>query len=141
MQDEVLADTFASLLIVRWDSDSNLLTFANAGHPRPVHSAAGGATIVEASDLILGLDANAEFHDSQIQLAPGDAFVAYTDGLMEQRLASGDMVGERGVVSLVAAARMEGTPIESMLQRILQESRDAEFTDDVLVFWLQRLAS
>lgn len=141
MQDEVMADTFASLLLVRWDVESHTITYANAGHPRPVHSTASGASVIEASDLILGLDTNAQFHDAQIQLAPGDAFVAYTDGIMEQRLASGDMVGERGIVSLVASTRTDSAPIDAMLKRILRESRESEFTDDVLVFWLQRMAA
>ena len=138
MHDEVMADTFASLLLVKWDANAHTVTFATAGHPRPVHCSSAGATIVEASDLILGLDANAQFHDSTIKLEPGDAFVAYTDGILEQRLRSGEMVGERGVVQLVRAVCDDERPIDSMMQRILAESSDDDFTDDVLVLWLQR---
>ena len=139
VQDEVLADTYASLLIVRWDVASHTLMYANAGHPRPVHSGDHGTTVVEHSDLILGLDANAEFNDTKLDMAVGDAFVAYTDGIMEQRLTSGDMVGEVGVVRMVGLVRNEDRPIQTMLRRILQESNEAQFTDDVLVFWLQRM--
>lgn len=141
MQDDVLADTFASLLIVKWDVEAHTIVLANAGHPRPVHTTAAGAAVIEASDLILGLDADAEFHDTRIDIARGDSFVAYTDGIMEQRLANGNMVGEKGVVHCVAATRNDSRPIDSMLKQILGESEEDQFTDDVLVFWLQRLAT
>lgn len=139
MQDEVLADTFASMLLVRWDVAAHRITCANAGHPRPVLSTGSRSAVVDASDLILGLDADALFHDIELDLDPGDAFVAYTDGIMEQRLANGEMVGESGVVKTVAAARTEASqPIQKMLDRILADSDDADFSDDVLVLWLQR---
>lgn len=138
MQDEVMADTFASLLLVKWDAGAHTITFSNAGHPRPVHSSRERSQVIEDSDLILGLDANAEFRNTTIQLAPGDSFVAYTDGIIEQRLKSGDMVGERGVVQMVASVQSNEKPIESMLARVLDESAEDDFADDVLVLWLQR---
>jgi phosphoserine phosphatase RsbU/P len=35
MQDEVMEETFASLLLMKWEPAKNLVTYANAGHCRP----------------------------------------------------------------------------------------------------------
>ena len=95
---EIWEETFASLLLMRWEPEKNLITYANAGHCRPVLVTASGANIVEESDMILGLDSEAQFTDSTLLLPPGSALVTYTDGLMEQRLRNGEMVGEKGIL-------------------------------------------
>ena len=138
MQDEVMADTFASLLLLKWDVERHTVTFANAGHPRPIMAKQFGSHVLESSDLILGLDASAQFHDETTHFDEGDALVAYTDGIMEQRLKSGEMVGEAGVLRAATSSRTSARPIETMLSNILDESEEDDFTDDVLVFWLQR---
>ncbi len=138
MQDEVMEDTFASLLLLRWEPAKNTVTYVNAGHCRPVLITPKGASVVSYSDIILGLDLNAEFRDTTIEIPPNSALLAYTDGLMEQKLSSGEMVGEAGIVKVSERAMRQPDPIESMLETILQDSELPEFTDDLLVFWLER---
>ena len=84
MDDPPLEDTFASLLLLRWEPERNLITYANAGHCRPVLIGPRGPEIVTYSDMILGLDEDAEFKDTSIIMQPGSALVSYTDGLLEQ---------------------------------------------------------
>ena len=138
MNDEVLADIFVSLLLLRWDSNTHRVTYANAGHPRPILVRSSGAHVLEESDLILGLDANAQFSDTSVDLDRGEAFVAYTDGIMEERTPSGEMIGEGGVVEAALQAYAEAHPLQTMLASILSASDGYDFTDDVLVLWLQR---
>ncbi len=140
MQDEVMEETFASLLLIRWDVETNEITYANAGHCRPALVTPEKSEIVAYSDIILGLDAEAEFKDNTFVLPPGSALVAYTDGLMEQRLKSGEMMGEEGVMATAAEAFDKPDPIHAMLKNVLSRSEHPEFNDDILVFWLQRNA-
>ena len=138
MQDEVMEETFASLLLMLWEPEKHQITYANAGHCRPVLVKPDGTEMVAYSDIILGLDTEAEFTDTTVPLSPGSAFVTYTDGLIEQRLETGDMAGEQGIMEASAEALGSQAPIDTLLNNILQRSEVPEFEDDILVFWLER---
>jgi serine phosphatase RsbU (regulator of sigma subunit) len=138
MDDPPMEETFASLLLMRFEPSTNQLTYANAGHCRPLLISGKKAKIVEYSDLILGLDRDARFKDETVTLQPGTAIVSYTDGLSEQVLTSGQMAGEEGIMNAAAAAFREDDPVSSLLQDLLQRSESDQFGDDILVFWLER---
>ena len=140
MDDPTMEETFASLLLLRWEPAKNTLTYANAGHCRPLIVRPGQAEVVPYSDIILGLDPSAEFKDTSIELSPQSAFVAYTDGLLEQEMASGEQLGEGGLMDKVTGVYGTPTPIDSLLEGIISESAGPEFADDILVFWLERQA-
>ncbi len=142
MQDAVMEDTFASLLLMRFDVADHRVTICNAGHCRPVLlvGADRSADVVAESDLVLGLTPDAEFQDTVVEMAPGDALFAYTDGLLEQRLASGEMVGEAGLIAAAERARASRRPLDALTLDLLDRSAEPEFVDDVLAYWLQREA-
>jgi CheY-like chemotaxis protein len=139
IQDEVLEETFASLLLMRWDPARHRVTYCNAGHSRPVLLSRAGAGIVEYSDLILGLDPEATFADKAFAIPEGSALFCYTDGLNEQVARGGKPFGEAGVALTAAEALDEAQPIKTLLEAMLTRSEAPRFADDVLVFWLQRL--
>lgn len=138
MQDEFMQETFASLLIMRWEPDRHVLTYANAGHCRPILITPDGPRLVSYSDMVLGLDANTEFKDTQFTLPPRSALITYTDGLIEQQLSEGHMLGEQGVLDYAMQALGNPDPINNVLNRVLSRSETPEFADDILVFWLER---
>lgn len=138
MQDEFMEETFASLLLFEWNTIEHTITYANAGHCRPLLIGGDGADLVSYSDIILGLDTEAEFKDTTLTIPPGGSFVAYTDGLIEQRLQTGEMVGEEGILDFSGAVQGAGEPVDRLLEEILRHSEAPEFGDDILVFWMQR---
>ncbi len=138
LDDEVLEDTFASFLLMHWDPEAHTLTYANAGHCRPVLLTEEGPEIVEHSDLILGLEASASFSDATLDLSPNTALVAYTDGLMELPTTNGDMLGEEGVLEVTADAYGSDAPLEALQDAALDRSNEDDFQDDILIVWLQR---
>ena len=48
------------------------------------------------------------------------------------------MIGEQGVLDLVPEAMDHPEPIDALLNEVLRQSQNAAFTDDILIFWLQR---
>ncbi len=138
IDDPTMEETFASLLLVKWEPAINRITYVNAGHCRPLIVGAETAKVVEYSDLILGLDHNTKFKDTVIELGENMSFIAYTDGLSEQVLENGKMVGEEGVMKAATEVADTEKPIEALLSNILKSSETPEFKDDILVFWLQR---
>lgn len=137
MEDEVMEETFASLILMKWEPAKNELTYANAGHCRPFLISPNGAEVVLHSDLILGLDKNAEFKDSTIKLEPGNALLAYTDGLIEQQTKSGEQLGEKNLGRIAHQVRTCTSPIQGLLNQVLENSEEKIFGDDILVFWMQ----
>ena len=140
MHDAVMEDTFASLLLVRFDAAQHRVTLCNAGHCRPVRIAGGAGRVVADSDLVLGLTPDAEYTDTEVDLASGDVLFAYTDGLLEQRLATGEMVGETGLIDAATRVHHHVRPLDALSDDLLQRSHVTEFADDVLSYWLQRTA-
>ena len=140
-KDEVLEETFASMLIIRWDSNTGDLTYANAGHCRPILVTPKRAGIIEHSEMILGLDPDEAYTDRSFNLPPGAAVIAYTDGLIEQVARNGELFGETGLAAAASRAFASKQPVHALLRTILEESAEPQFGDDVLVLWLQRLAT
>ncbi|HYE94576.1 MAG TPA: SpoIIE family protein phosphatase [Rubricoccaceae bacterium] len=140
INDQVLEETFASLLLLRWEPQHHRVVYCNAGHCRPILVSPAGAGIVEYSDLVLGLDAETPYTDKAFLLPPGGALLAHTDGLTEQVARTGEMFGEVGVAQAASEALRTDQPLRTLLQGMLQRSAEPRFADDVLVFWLQRRA-
>jgi serine phosphatase RsbU (regulator of sigma subunit) len=138
--DEVLEDTFASFLLLRWQPDTHQITYANAGHCPPILATASETTIVDDSNVILGLDPDAAFSESTLTLEPNAALVVFTDGLMEQRTPTGQQLGPEGVRSSVEATYGSDDPVSAFLDAVLERSAGTSFQDDTLVLWLQREA-
>jgi PAS domain S-box-containing protein len=62
------------------------LVVASGGHPPPVLLRVGGdAEVVPCPGTLLGVEADARSFDREIELAPGDTLVLYTDGVTEAR--------------------------------------------------------
>lgn len=141
IQDQVLEETFASLLLLRWEPATHRVTYCNAGHCRPVLVGPQGSGIVEYSDLILGLDPHTVYEDKAFVIPPGNALLCYTDGLNEQVMRNGQQFNETGVALTAGAALNDERPIKGLLESMLARSAEKHFADDILVFWLQRLAA
>jgi serine phosphatase RsbU (regulator of sigma subunit) len=139
IRDQLLEETFASLLLMRWEPESHRVTYCNAGHCRPIVVSPSGAGIVEPGDLILGLDSGSTYTDRVFTIPQGGALICYTDGLNEQVASSGEQFGEEGVAHAAASALGAPQPIEALLGRMLAGSAQHRWVDDVLVFWLQRI--
>ena len=138
IQDKVLEETFASLLLMRWEPQNHRVVYCNAGHCRPILVGPHGPGTVDHSDLILGLDLGSEYTDSVVEVPPNSALLFYTDGLNEQVAKNGAMFGEGGVALGAQEALFDPDPVQSLLTWMLHQSHVPEFADDVLAFWLQR---
>ena len=130
-----LVTTFLALL----DVTTGEARLASAGHPPPVHLAAGGATALIAMKFGPPLGAAERVYpEGRLRLAPGDALVLYTDGVTEARR-RGELFGEDRLVRTLAAAA------DRRPQVLVDAVRDAvaafadRLTDDVDVLALRRL--
>ncbi|MFJ3908159.1 PP2C family protein-serine/threonine phosphatase [Streptomyces vinaceus] len=82
------------------ESDGSFtVTLAGGGHPPTLAVRADGTveSVSTTGGQLIGLLPNPQFVQATTRLAPGDALLLYTDGLIEARTADGSMLGEEGL--------------------------------------------
>ncbi len=113
------ANQFTTALYAVLDVRTLRLRFARGGHPHPLLLRADGATEEPQADGgLLGVFADAEFARAEVQLAPGDKFLVYSDGI-EMAFTDGDRLTTDIYRDYVQAAR--DLPVDGMLARLVDE--------------------
>lgn len=76
---------FVTLFLAWLDPATGTVGYVNAGHNPALHyeAARGRLTDHVRTGMPLGIEGEAEYRQKEIQLAPGDVFVLYTDGITE----------------------------------------------------------
>ncbi len=78
-------ELFLTASYAQLDTATGRLTYATAGHPRPlwIQAVTGQVQELNASGIILGAFRSIELEQVQSEMAPGDVLVLYTDGVTE----------------------------------------------------------
>ncbi|MFG3283287.1 PP2C family protein-serine/threonine phosphatase [Streptomyces sp. NPDC048111] len=93
------------------DADGSFtVTLAGGGHPPALAVRADGTVepVSTAGGQLIGLLPEPQFVQARTRLAPGDALLLYTDGLIEARTANGQMLGEEGLARHLSAHTPRG---------------------------------
>lgn len=112
-------EAFATAVHLLVDLDSGHFVLTSAGHPPALHwRASDGAWSIDgARGIALGVIPDADFEGTSGQLAPGEALMLYTDGVVESRERDLDT----GIEWLRDAARRAVEPgFEGAARRILR---------------------
>ncbi len=118
------------------------VTLANGGHPPPLvlHDDGRVDVVTGASGLPLGMFPDAGVSDRQLTLAPGDAMILYTDGVIEARSPSGDQLGQERLEELVAGcAGRTADGIARRLELAVIDHQAGVTLDDVAVLVVRAL--
>jgi len=84
---------YVTMLFAVYDPATHTLSYANAGHPRPLLARDGAVTMLETcSGPPLGLFP-ATYESCELQLRPGTRLLLYSDGITEAENASGEEFG------------------------------------------------
>jgi len=85
---------FVTAFLAQIDCCQGEVTYSNAGHFPPVLLRADGQTeLLETGGPLLGAVDDATFESGRVVLDPGDALVAYSDGVLECRNPAGEEFG------------------------------------------------
>jgi sigma-B regulation protein RsbU (phosphoserine phosphatase) len=77
---------FVTAFLGVYDPEARRLSYANAGHPPPLHRRSAAIridTLNAVASYPLGIDAAEAFEEATVQLARGDTLLLYTDGIIE----------------------------------------------------------
>lgn len=100
-------EKYATMFLGVYDGESRTLTYTNAGHLPPIIVRGDGSIErLEISGTVIGLFDEMEMRWTQdsIQLAPGDLFVAYSDGVTEPENEFGEF-GDDRLIALIRQHR------------------------------------
>jgi len=102
--------------------ENGLMEIASAGISGPLHVFPGGCDILELSGLPPGMFASAQYESHALQLAPGDAMIFFTDGIVEAQNTADEFFGIERLRELCLGR--EGDSSAALLQRIFMAVRD-----------------
>jgi serine phosphatase RsbU (regulator of sigma subunit) len=112
---------FMTACCATFDGATRKLSYANAGHPRPLLLRAGEfrCTCLQCDGMLLGVSKGIEFAEANVTLDVGDVVVFYTDGISEARNDAGELFGVERLESTVMAHRAEEP--EALIAAVLAE--------------------
>lgn len=126
-------DQFITFFAAVFDPVRGRLEYVNAGHNPPLVVRRDGDVIeLTEGGLFLGAIEDIPFASAAVDLAEGDVFFGYTDGLSEAMRLDEEMFGEERIKDLLIANRT--IPPDELLERLEREVEvflgDAQLGDD-----------
>jgi serine phosphatase RsbU (regulator of sigma subunit) len=138
-------DRFCTAVYLRISPSSTgvEVTLANGGHPTPMILRDDGRVeaVEKETGMLLGLFQDADIVDQRVDLAPGDAIVLYTDGVVEARdPATGVFFGEDRLETLLSqCAGRTADGIARRLELAVIDHQAGQTLDDVAILVVRSL--
>ncbi|MDR3578849.1 MAG: SpoIIE family protein phosphatase [Oryzomonas sp.] len=137
------AELFITMFYAKYNSATGRLSFANAGHNRPMISREGEQLCIEldTEGLILGVKTSVVFEERSFELKSGDVLLFYTDGLTEARNDRDVLFGNERVCALLGTQRHLPAReiIESFYTAVRDFTASETFQDDISLVVLKIL--
>lgn len=145
--------SYATLFFADYDDSSRKLRYANCGHLPPLLLRAGGSSRDQASEppkvewlhstcTVMGLFEAWHCEIAEVQLAPGDTLVLYTDGITEATNADGEEFGESRLLDTIRShSYLPARPLlQALVGAVQQFSSGSEQQDDITLVIARSLA-
>ena len=145
--------SYATLFFADYDDSSRTLRYANCGHLPPLLLRACGSSQDQGSEApkvewlrstctVMGLFEAWHCDIAEVQLAPGDTLVVYTDGITEATDADGAEFGESHLLDTLSSHShlSVGPLLQAVVGAVQQFGRGSEQQDDITVVIARSLA-
>jgi serine phosphatase RsbU (regulator of sigma subunit) len=124
----------ATILCALVDVDRREMSISSAGHLPPLLLSDGDGRYLESEiGLPVGVEAGASYSATTISAPPAATFVAYTDGLVEQR---GEDL-DQGLARLRDVASGNNAGLQELLNKLVREFRQGPAEDDIAIVGLK----
>jgi PAS domain S-box-containing protein len=124
---------FATAIFGLLDLNTMSLVLSYAGGPAPfLFHADGKLESLKGSGLPLGLPFDAEYEEHTVPIRPGDCLLAFTDGVTEVRVASGELLGAEGLEQILKESDYPASKgFKEIEETLLKSSDRIRFSDDL----------
>ncbi len=120
---------FVTAAYARFDTERGLLEYVDCGHTNTLHYQAARQRVVPLEsawqgrvNLPLGMSQDAAYVPLEVQFAPGDIFLFYSDGVTEAESPTGGMFGQQRLAALLQ--RCVHLPPDVVVARVREAIRD-----------------
>ena len=143
------AETFLTAVYAVLDAEAGVMTFARAGHPAPVlfnTKRRPPHRQLKPKGMMVGMTAGGTFahtlEEMEVELAPGDLFFLYTDGLTEARSPAGEQFGVDRLLGMLESMPRSapGRILDAVGEAVDRFSGGCEAEDDVTMIAFRRTA-
>jgi sigma-B regulation protein RsbU (phosphoserine phosphatase) len=142
--------SYATLFFADYDDSSRKLRYANCGHLPPLLLRACASSQDQAPNVerlrstctVMGLFEDWHCEIAEVQLAPRDMLVLYTDGITEATNADGEEFGESRLLATLGSNfhLPVGPLLQAIVEAVQQFSRGSEQQDDITLVIARSLA-
>jgi sigma-B regulation protein RsbU (phosphoserine phosphatase) len=137
------SELFITMFYAQYNTGSGCLSYANAGHNRPMICRRNQASCIEldTEGLILGVMPSVVFEERKLELQRGDVLLFYTDGLTEATNREGEMYetgrvcSHLGIISHLPAEKI----IDSFYREVTEFIGSTTLQDDISLVVLKIL--
>ena len=114
---------FVTLFYSEYDPQTGTLVFSNAAHNPPLLWQAKSRSIVQLDTvgMLIGLDADSQYDDDQVQLTAGDKIIYYTDGFTDVINQNGDHFDEENLRSAFSWACQQYDSSQAILDYLFEQ--------------------
>ncbi len=134
---------FVTLFYGVYNTTTGEIRYVNAGHNSPyiVRQDGKAEALPCSTNICLGVMPEISFNASSVTLNPGDAIVAFTDGVTEAFSANGELFGEKRLENLLAtlAGKTAEETTAAINAAVQKHAEGTEQSDDITTLVLKRL--
>jgi sigma-B regulation protein RsbU (phosphoserine phosphatase) len=116
------SNRYATFFYAQYNPATRQLTYVNAGHNPPMlfHDSDGAWQVarLETGGTVVGLLESSPYQQGSLTIAPGDIFVAFTDGISEAMNGADEEWGEEPLAETVKAC--DGLAASEIISRVMQ---------------------
>ncbi len=114
---------FVTLFYSEYDPQTRLLSYSNAAHNPPLMWQASTRSIkrLDTEGMLIGLEADSQYEDAQVQLASGDTIIYYTDGFTDAANPNGDRFDEENLTRAFQWACEHCTSTQAILDYLFEQ--------------------
>jgi len=114
---------FVTLFYSEYDPQTRLLSYSNAAHNPPLMWQASTRSIkrLDTEGMLIGLEADSQYEDAQVQLASGDTIIYYTDGFTDAANQNGDRFDEENLTRAFQWACEHCTSTQAILDYLFEQ--------------------
>lgn len=126
------SNRFVTLFYSEYDPQTRILSYSNAAHHPPLlwQSSSKSMRRLDTLGMLIGLDANTQYHEAQVQLHPGDTLIYYTDGFTDAANRTGERFDEENLVKAFQWACQHCDTPQAILDHLFEQVRQFVGTSD-----------
>jgi sigma-B regulation protein RsbU (phosphoserine phosphatase) len=146
VNDLIIADSYSEWFVTLFygllDPKWGILTYVNAGHPRPLWLRSKGKKMekLAADGIALGVFEGIQLEEKAVQIEPGDVIMMYTDGISEALDIQGNLYGEKRIQTILKRAADD--PPEQIVDKLRKDvaafAKGKPQSDDLTAILLKR---